>query len=98
MSISSILLFVTARLFLFLLVVSTAAVTKRGYSQTSNFVPKRGGVCFRIDDNQPISKYLQFGDVFNKYNQHFCFAINLGKSEITSSYINGLKEIAGRRT
>lgn len=91
MSISSIFLFVTARLFIFLLVVS--AVTKRGYSQTSNYITKRGGVCFRIDDNNSILYYKQFANLFNKYHQHFCLAINLGANTITTDYINGLKEI-----
>ncbi|MCB0748482.1 MAG: hypothetical protein KDC90_13555, partial [Ignavibacteriae bacterium] len=51
---------------------------------------KKGGICFRTDDNQPIERYLQYGNLFTKYNQKFTLAINYARSEITPSYISGL--------
>ena len=64
------------------------------YSQSStNYISKKGGICFRTDDNQLISRYLEYAALFNKYNQKFCFAINLGRDEITPDYIAGLKQI-----
>ena len=54
---------------------------------------KKAGICFRTDDNQPISSYLEYAALFNKYNQKFCLAVNLGRPEITPDYINGLKQI-----
>ena len=59
----------------------------------TNFVPKQGGICFRTDDNQPIEKYLQYGDLFTSYNQKFTLAINFGRSSITTPYIAGLKTL-----
>ena len=58
-----------------------------------NYVAKRGGVCFRTDDDQDIYKYLEYAAIFNKYNVKFNLAINLGMSAITPAYISGLKEI-----
>jgi hypothetical protein len=65
------------------------------YPQSSTgFVSKKGGICFRIDDNKPISKYLEYAALFNNYNQKFSFAINLGNNiTITPDYIDGLRQI-----
>jgi len=94
MSIISILPLILSRLFLFILIASIMTITKRINPQTStNFVPKRGGICFRIDDNNAVSRFSEFAAVFNKYNQHFCFAINLGAVSVTPEYIDGLKQI-----
>jgi len=79
---------------LLLIIILSVLTSTRIYSQSSpNLVSKRGGICFRTDDNQAISKYLEYAALFNKYNQKFCFAINLGSTSITSDYIAGLKEI-----
>lgn len=59
----------------------------------NNFIPKKGGVCFRTDDNQTISEYLEYASIFNTYNQKFSFAINLGLSTITPDYIAGLQQL-----
>ncbi len=53
---------------------------------------KEGGIAFRIDDNQKIDRYLEYADVFNKYNQKFTFAINLDRVENTE-YLTGLKKL-----
>jgi hypothetical protein len=82
-----------SRIFPLLLSVSIITLTKNTVAQTSNFISKKGGICFRIDDNASILYYKQFANIFNKYNKHFCLAINLGASTITTNYINGLKEI-----
>ena len=78
------------RNFLFILVFCLININSI-YSQ--NFVSKKGGICFRTDDDQEISKYLEYAALFNKYNQKFCLAINLGRPEITPVYIDGLKQI-----
>ncbi len=59
----------------------------------STFIAKRGGICFRTDDDQPIAKYLEYAALFNNYNKKFTFAINLGMNEITTDYVNGLRQI-----
>ncbi|MCB9207574.1 MAG: hypothetical protein H6611_09765 [Ignavibacteriales bacterium] len=51
---------------------------------------KKGGICFRVDDNKPIYQYLQFGSLFDKYNFNFSFALNLG-IDMTQTYIDGVK-------
>jgi hypothetical protein len=39
---------------------------------------KIGGICFRADDNQPISYWLDFARIFDRYGYKFTFALNLG--------------------
>ncbi len=38
---------------------------------------KRGGICFRVDDNANIIDYMKMAEIFNKYNAKFCIALNL---------------------
>ena len=62
------------------------------YSQT-----KRGGICFRTDDDQLISRYLEYASIFNKYNQKFTLAINFGYSDLmTPEYLEWLKTNSGK--
>lgn len=66
-------------------------LTKNIFSQTySNYVKKQGGVCFRTDDNQPITKYNEYSTLFSSYNQKFTCAINFGNDIITTDYISML--------
>jgi hypothetical protein len=60
---------------------------------SQNALSKKGGIGFRTDDNQPISNYLEYAAIFNRYNQKFSFALNLGRVEITSDYINGIRQM-----
>ena len=80
--------------YIYLILVLQFTVLTNTYSQdSSNIATKRGGVCFRTDDDQPISEYLEYAAIFKKYSQKFDLAINLGMSNITPEYIAGLKEI-----
>ena len=54
---------------------------------------KRGGVCYRIDDNNDIYKYQSFDSLFGKYNYKFCTAINLESATWTPGYLDDLKLI-----
>ncbi len=55
---------------------------------------KKGGICFRIDDNHTMEKYTEYASRFNKYGKNFCFALNLGREEFNSDdYINGVKQL-----
>ena len=40
---------------------------------------KRGGICFRVDDNQPIQKWTDYAAIFNKYGYKFCAALCPGR-------------------
>ena len=53
---------------------------------------KTGGICFRVDDNQPISYWLDFTKVFDKYEYKFTFAINLGLIS-DQNYIDLIKQL-----
>ena len=88
---NSMILFLSRKflIILFFLLLTFSSI----YSQGSNFVSKKGGICFRTDDDQSISKYLDYASLFKKYNQNFCPAINLSMDEITPEDINSLKEI-----
>ena len=54
------------------------------HKSTGTNLTKKGGICFRVDDDQDISKYLEYAALFNRYNQKFCFALNLNTSKITT--------------
>jgi len=45
-----------------------------GYSQ---YIPKKGGVAFRIDDNHLASEYLTYANVFDNFGYKYNFALNL---------------------
>ena len=47
-------------------------------------ISKTGGICFRIDDNGLISQYRDYVNIFEKHNQKFTFAMNLGLAEFDS--------------
>jgi len=63
------------------------------YSQNNDFIPKRGGICFRVDDNKPMGNYLQYSEVFNIHGLNFSFALNLGRDDLTTDYFNGIREM-----
>ncbi len=57
-----------------------------------NNVPKQGGICFRVDDNGLIEQFRDYTNVFEKYNQHYNFALNLAFDEFNSQdYIDSIK-------
>ncbi len=57
-------------------------------------ISKRGGICFRVDDNHTLEKFNQYADKFNKYNKEFCFALNLERKEFNSDdYITGIRQL-----
>jgi hypothetical protein len=59
-----------------------------------NYIPKYGGICFRIDDNKPINNYLEYGSIFSKHGFNFCFALNLGRDEFNSTeFVTGVKQL-----
>ncbi len=72
------------------ILVSVTLIANNAYSQTTT---KKGGIAFRTDDDQPISQYLEYAALLNSYNKKFTFAINLGKDEITSDYLNGIRQM-----
>jgi len=39
---------------------------------------KKGGICFRFDDNAEISTYLRVAEIFEKYDAKFSISLNLG--------------------
>ncbi|NWF90935.1 MAG: T9SS type A sorting domain-containing protein [Ignavibacteriaceae bacterium] len=71
-----------------------AVCISENFSQDApNIVSKKAGIAFRIDDNQDINKYLEYASIFNNYNKKFTFALNLGLSTITPTYIQGVKQL-----
>ncbi len=38
-------------------------------------IPKKGGVCFRFDDNKPVSQWKELAAVFEKYGMRFSMSI-----------------------
>ncbi len=54
------------------------------FAQSTNTVPKQGGIAFRVDDNGLINQFDDYSEVFNSYGQKFTFAMNLGFNEFDS--------------
>ena len=57
---------------------------------------KRGGVCFRVDDNQPIPKWTAFAEVFNRHGLKFCAALNFGRMVGNEEYIRLVKDLEAK--
>ncbi|MFZ4400967.1 MAG: T9SS type A sorting domain-containing protein [Bacteroidales bacterium] len=55
----------------------------------AQFVPKKAGLCFRVDDNHSIQKFQEYSSVFDNYGFKMCFALNLG--QVNPSDSNFLK-------
>lgn len=61
------------------------------FAQSTNTVPKQGGICFRVDDNGLIEQFDDYSELFNSYGQKFTFAMNLGFNEFDSQeYIDSI--------
>lgn len=54
---------------------------------------KRGGICFRVDDNHPTWKWTDFAQVFNRYGYKFCAALNPGRMIGNDAYIAMVREL-----
>lgn len=54
-------------------------------------VMKRGGLCFRVDDNPPLQKLHQFDSVFSKHQANFCMAMTSWAFPINPVYVDSLK-------
>lgn len=78
---------------LLIIILSVLTPTIVQPQSSPNLISKRGGIAFRTDDNQSISEYLEYASIFNKYNQKFTFALNLGLSTITPEYLIGIKQL-----
>lgn len=54
---------------------------------------KRGGICFRVDDNKPVRQWIEFADVFNRYGMKFCAALCPGRIAGDESYIRFVRTL-----
>lgn len=52
---------------------------------------KRGGVCFRVDENPSVVKLHQYDSLFSLYQQNFCMAMTSWVFPITPIYVDSLK-------
>lgn len=55
---------------------------------------KRGGVGFRVDDNQTAQKWRDFNRVFNKYGLKFSLGIDVQRLTFDTAALNAIREIA----
>lgn len=74
-------------------IISFLFLTEVILGQLQHQEDKKGGICFRIDDNQTISKYSQYAEVFNNNDVNFTYALNLDKIQITEDYIDLVKNL-----
>ncbi len=59
-------------------------------------VTKRGGLCFRVDDNPPLQKLHQFDSVFGKHQANFCMAMTSWAFPINPVYVESLKNFINK--
>ena len=57
---------------------------------------KRGGICFRVDDNQTIQKWTDFAAVFDAYGCKFSAAICSGRMADDPEYIHFIRSLQAR--
>ncbi|MCE2439787.1 MAG: hypothetical protein J4F39_10235, partial [Candidatus Latescibacteria bacterium] len=57
---------------------------------------KRGGICFRVDDNKPIQQWIEFAEVFNRYGFKFCAALCPGRMAGDEAYTALVRSLQGR--
>ena len=58
-----------------------------------SYVPKKGGVYFRVDDNRPASRLTQYAAIFDKYSLKTCLGINITDVSSNPSFISTLVAI-----
>lgn len=49
---------------------------------------KRGGICFRVDDNKPTRQWIEFADLFNRHGLKFCAALCPGRMAGDETYVS----------
>lgn len=54
---------------------------------------KRGGICFRFDDNQPIEKLKKLDSVFSKFGFNFCLSVTSDNFQVNVPYVDYLKQL-----
>lgn len=57
---------------------------------------KRGGVCFRVDDNKPIQQWIEFAKVFDRYGFKFCAALCPGRMAGDEEYVGLVRALQDR--
>jgi len=70
-----------------ILVLIISLLTLGVYAQSEN---KRGGVCFRVDDNPSLTKLHQYDSIFSKYQQNFSMSITNWSLPLNPPYIDAL--------
>ena len=61
---------------------------------SGQFLTKKGGVCFRVDDNPSLTKLHQFDSVFSKHADRFCMSVTSWALPLTPVYVDSLKHWA----
>jgi hypothetical protein len=69
----------------------TVLSASEGFSQDK--YSKIGGICFRIDDDHPISNWYDYAKVFDKYGYHFTFAQNLELEDGVDDYFTMIRNL-----
>ena len=56
---------------------------------SAQYIDKKAGICFRVDDNHLASEFQQYAPIFDKYGFKFCYALNLALiNPLGTSYLN----------
>ena len=62
-------------------------------SSQDTITDKRGGICFRVDDNQPIQKWTDYAEIFNRHGYKFCAALCPGRMIGNDEYMELVRQL-----
>ncbi len=57
---------------------------------------KRGGICFRVDDNKPIQQWIEFAEIFDRHGFKFCAALCPGRMAGDEDYTRLVRSLQDR--
>lgn len=80
----------------FMMFLGTALLATQLCNGGEALQPKRGGICFRFDDNQPIERWQKMAQVFEKHGFRFSMAINSLQASKQAGYGELLADMAKR--
>ena len=69
-------------------------LTSNSYSQIA--INKKGGVCFRVDNNTTTQKWIDYSSVFNTYGFHFSFSQYLDQVIYDTAYLSILRNMTAQ--
>ncbi len=81
------------KIFIFPIIILLLLISQKSVCQSSI---KRGGLCFRVDDNPSLVRLHQFDSIFGRYQTHFCMAMTPWTFPLSPVYVDSLQSLISR--